>query len=75
VNARSAERVKPSSQSDAAAEWRVVDRDRLVIRFEFASRQWSGTVEPYDDTAGAFGEVRDLSQAQLRRSGPSSISC
>jgi hypothetical protein len=27
----------PAAQSAAAAEWRIVDRDRIVIRYEFAA--------------------------------------
>jgi hypothetical protein len=47
------------------AEWQLADPDRIVIRYEFASRRWSGTVEPYDDETGTFGPVRDLAPAQM----------
>jgi hypothetical protein len=47
--------VKPTLQSVAAVEWQFVNRDRLVIRYEFASGRWSGEVEPYDDASGTFG--------------------
>jgi hypothetical protein len=59
------ERVEPAAQSAAAVEWRLADRDRFVIRYEFASRQWSGQVEPYDDATGTLGELRDLAPAQI----------
>jgi hypothetical protein len=59
------ERVKPAAQSAAAAEWRIFDRDRIVIRYEFASRRWSGQVEAYADATGKFGEPRDLAPAQI----------
>jgi len=60
------EAVKPTVENAAYAEWRLPERDRLVIRYEFASRQWSGSVEPFDDLTGEFGERRDLSSAQNR---------
>ena len=59
------ERVKPATQSAAAVEWRLADRDRFVTRYEFASRQWSGSVEQYRDSSGRFGEPREMSQAQI----------
>ena len=61
----SKEQLKPTSQSAAAAEWHIYDRDRLVVAYEFASRTWSGHVEPYDDLTGSYGERRDLSAAQI----------
>ena len=36
----------------AFAEWRLPERDRLVVRYEFASRQWFawfGYAEPFND--------------------------
>jgi hypothetical protein len=59
------ERVTPSAQSAAAAEWRILDRDRIVIRYEFASRRWSGEVEPLDDHTGRLGEPRELAAGQI----------
>jgi hypothetical protein len=59
------ERVKPYLQSAAVAEWRVLDRDRMVIRYEFAARRWSGEVEPFDDRTGRFGEPRALATQQI----------
>ena len=59
------EAVKASVENAAFAEWRLPERDRLVVRYEFASRQWSGHVEPYDDLTGTFGEPRDLAPAQI----------
>ena len=59
------ERVTPSAQSAAAAEWRILDRDRIVIRYEFASRRWFGEVEPFDDQTGRFGEPRELAPKQI----------
>jgi hypothetical protein len=50
------EAVKPSVENAAFAEWRLPGRDRLVVRYEFASRQWSGYVEPFDDRTGKLGE-------------------
>jgi hypothetical protein len=38
------EHITPTHQSAAAAEWRFDDRDRFVIRYEFASRLWFGSV-------------------------------
>ena len=59
------EAVKPSVENAAFAEWRLPERDRLVIRYEFASRQWSGYAEPYNDLTGEFGERRDLGRGQI----------
>jgi hypothetical protein len=59
------ERVKPCSQSAAAVEWRIIDRDRIVIRYEFASRRWFGEVEPFDDQTGRFGEASELAPEQI----------
>jgi hypothetical protein len=59
------EGVKPAAQSATAAEWRIVDRNRIVIRYEFASRRWSGQAEAYADATGKFGEPRDLAPAQI----------
>jgi hypothetical protein len=59
------EPVKPAVENAAYAEWRILEHDRLVIRYEFASRQWSGYVEPFDDRTGKFGERRDLAPAQI----------
>jgi hypothetical protein len=44
--------VKPAAQSAAAVEWRL--SDRFVIRYEFASRQWSGQVQSYEDATGEW---------------------
>ena len=59
------ERIRPSSHSAAAVEWRILDRDRLVIRYEFASRRWSGQVEPLDDRTGRLGEPCELAAPQI----------
>jgi hypothetical protein len=48
--------IKAAVENAAYAEWRLPERDRLVIRYEFASRQWSGYVEPFSDRTGEFGE-------------------
>jgi hypothetical protein len=42
-----------------------VERDRIVVRYEFASRKWSGYVEPFHDLTGKFGDRRDLAPAQM----------
>ena len=57
--------MKPATQSAAAVEWRLADRDRFVIRYEFASRQWSGSVGTIWRAPEKSGDVRDLSQAQI----------
>jgi hypothetical protein len=54
--------VKPAAQSAAAVEWRL--SDRFVIRYEFASRQWSGQVQSYEDATGELGEPRDLASGR-----------
>jgi hypothetical protein len=59
------ETVKPTVENAAFAEWRLPERDLFVIRYEFASRQWSGYAEPYDDRTGEFGERRELAPAQI----------
>jgi hypothetical protein len=59
------EAVKPAIENAAFAEWRILERDRIVIRYEFASRQWSGYVEQLDDRTGKFGDRRDLATAQI----------
>jgi hypothetical protein len=53
------EAVKPRVENAAFAEWRLPEADRFVIRYEFASRQWSGYTEPYNDLTGEF-EQRGL---------------
>jgi hypothetical protein len=52
--------LRKGTQNAAFAGWRILERDRIVIRYEFASRQWSGYVEPFDDRTGKFGGPRDL---------------
>jgi hypothetical protein len=59
------ERIAPTHQSAAEAEWRFSDGDRFVIRYEFASRRWFGSVEPFNDHTGAFGPSQDLSERQI----------
>jgi hypothetical protein len=59
------EAVKATVENAAFAEWRLPERDRFVIRYEFASRQWSGCVEPFNDLTGEFGERRDLAPVQM----------
>jgi hypothetical protein len=59
------EAVKPTIENAAFAEWRLPERDRLVVRYEFANRRWSGYVEPFDDRTGEFGERRDLAPRQI----------
>jgi len=59
------EAVNPAVENAAFAEWRLAERDRIVVRYEFASRQWSGYVEPYDDLTGVFGERCTLAPAQI----------
>ena len=50
-----------------AVECRITERDRILIRYEFASGQWSGDVEPFDDRTGRFGEPRELGAEQVER--------
>ncbi len=67
MNARAdREAVKASVENATFAEWRLLECDRLVIRYEFASRQWSGQVEPYDDLTGKFGDPRDAALSYRR---------
>ena len=59
------EAVKPAIENAAFAERRILERDRIVIGYEFAPRQWFGYVEPFDERTGKFGERRELAPAQI----------
>jgi hypothetical protein len=59
------ERIWPFCASEALAEWRGVDRDRMVLKYDFVNRRWSGEVEPFDDQTGRFGEARELAPEQI----------
>jgi hypothetical protein len=61
------ERIAPTHQSPAEAEWRFDDRDRFMIRYEFASRLWFGSVEPLNDHTGVFGPSQDLTERQIEK--------
>jgi hypothetical protein len=69
------ERIWPSAQSEALAEWRGVDRDRMVLKYDFVNRRWSGEVEPFNVLTGRFGEPREPSRSRSQRCGRFSTSC